>query len=477
MKKIIGTMALASAALLAGCGGGGGSPGETFEQYQITLSADRTTLPLNIAHQPAGIGAYAPYTTTLNVHATAGGRPIPNAEDGAFACNVESGLDVGALYYLDGNDEHEDEDGNPVAFRNITLGANAGGNSFHFHAGDLAGVARITCTVTDPRDNRIYSASVDITVGAPTGRPASVIFAAQAPFYLGSRDNVNDIRNNIGLQAFVMDDANQPIGPSAAPNVRVRILPTGASQGARLFKQSQSGSVIDTHTESGGVALFSLSSGPNRGVILLELSVDRHDNDVSNGIQDQVTQLLAVPVVDGVSLVPLAFDGADLTVQRNVPFAEALQAEGGTPPFTWTNLTSLPAGLTMSTTGVISGVASARAGTYVTLVRVTDVYGDFADGSLSITVTDSPIVIASASIQATAGIPFAYVLTATGGVEPYNWSIMSGPGDVSLNSGTGLISGKLNDAGTYSMAIQVTDSNGNRGVTNITIEVEEPEEP
>lgn len=472
MKKIIGTMALASVALLAGCGGGGGSPGETFEQYQITLSAERTSLPVNIGHEPAGIGAWAPFTTVLNVHATAGGRPIPNAEDGAFACNVESGLGVGALYYLDGSDEHEDEDGNPVAYRNITLGANAGGNSFHFHAGDQVGTARITCEVTDPRDNRSYTSSVDITVGAPTGRPASVIFAARAPFYLGSRDNVNDIRNNIGLQALIMDDANQPIGPSAAPNVRVRILPTGASQGARLFKQDQSGSVIDAHTESGGVALFSLSSGPNRGVILLELSVDRHDNDVSNGIQDQVTQLLAVPVVDGVSLVPLAFDGADMSVQRNVPFAEALQAEGGTPPFTWTNLTSLPAGLTMSSTGVVSGVASARAGTYVTRVRVTDVFGDFDEGNLSITVTDSPIVIESASIQATEGIPFSYVLSATGGVEPYSWSIMGGPADVSLSSSTGLISGTLSE-GTYSIAVQVEDSNGNRGVANVTITVDE----
>lgn len=473
MKKIIGIIGLASAALLAGCGGGGGSPGETFEQYQITLTADRTTLPLNIAHQPAGIGAYAPYTTTLNVHATAGGRPIPNAEDGAFACNVESGLGVGALYYLDGDDEHEDDDGNPVAYRSITLGANAGGNSFHFHAGDQAGEARITCAVTDPRDNRIYSASANITVGAATGRPASVIFAAQAPFYLGSQNNLNDIRNNIGLQAFVMDDANQPIGPSDKPNVRVRILPTTvASQGARLIKGSQSGNTIEAHTESGGVALFSLSSGPNRGVILLELSVDRQDNDVSNGIQDQVTQLLAVQVVDGVSLIPLSFAGADMTVQRNTPFAEVLEATGGTPPFVWENLTALPAGLTLSGSGVVSGIASARAGTYVTSVRVTDVFGNFDEGSLSITVTDSPIAIASASIQATDGQPFSYVLTATGGVEPYTWSILGGSSGVSVNSATGVISGSLSE-GSYSIAVQVTDSNGNRGVTNVSIEVKE----
>ena len=55
--------------------------------------------------------------------------------------------------YLD-----EDDDGNPTAYRSITLGSNAGGNSFHFHAGNQAGTATITCSVEDPRDKRQVSA-------------------------------------------------------------------------------------------------------------------------------------------------------------------------------------------------------------------------------------------------------------------------------------------------------------------------------
>ena len=476
MKKLIGILGVAAATFLTACGGGGGSPGETFEQYRITLQADRTTLPLNIAHQPAGIGAYAPYTTTLYVHATAGGRPIPNAEDGAFACNVEGGLDTGALYYLDGDDEHQDEDGNPNAYRNITLGANAGGGSFHFHAGDQAGVARITCAVTDPRDNRTYSDSVAISVGAATGMPASVRFEAQAPYYLGSKNNPNDIRNNVGLQAFVMDDANQPIGESANANVRVRILPMGpAAEGARLLLGEQSGSTVVGRTQ-GGVALFSLSSGISRGTILLELSVDRYDNDVTNGIQDQVTQLLAVSVVDGVSLFPLSFAGAELQVQRNTPFAQMLEAQDGTPPYVWQAGSSLPSGLSLSSSGVISGITSARAGSYVTLVRVTDVFGDYVDGSVSIQVADSPIVIAAGSASGTLGLAFSHALTATGGVEPYTWAALGGlPSGLTL-SPAGVISGTPDKAGTYSIAIEVRDSNGNRAVTNMGITIDEPDD-
>lgn len=51
------------------------------------------------------------------------------------------------------------------------------------------GTARITCSVTDPRDKQQKSAYVDITVGtdAVAGQPASIKYITQAPGYLGSK--------------------------------------------------------------------------------------------------------------------------------------------------------------------------------------------------------------------------------------------------------------------------------------------------
>ena len=131
------------AVALVACGGGGGSPGTTQESYSITLRADKTQLPINVANTSPGIGVYAPYSTTLYVQASIGGRPIPGGKD-IFGCNVAGGLDSGSLYYIDGDAAHEVEvdDGNggkikvPGAYRSITLGSNSGGNSFHFHAGE-----------------------------------------------------------------------------------------------------------------------------------------------------------------------------------------------------------------------------------------------------------------------------------------------------------------------------------------------------
>lgn len=365
MFKKFKFLALALAATLTACGGGGGSPGETNENYSITVRADKTELPVNIGGVMAGIGAYSPYTTTLYVEARKGSMAIPGGED-IFGCNVAGGLSTGALYYLDGDPEHETEvdDGNggtvkvPNAYRNIALDANSGGNSFHFHAGTSAGTARITCSVTDPRDSRQKTASVDITVGGTTGKPASVRMAAQVPGYLGTKTNANGLLNQMGIQVFVMDDANQPTGSNSGANVQVRILGgTEAAQGARLVAGSQSGSVLQLPSV-GGIATFSLLSGTETGPIFMEYTTDRFDNNVSNGITDPITGIYAVSVLEALTAPP-ALDDADLgEVTKEVPFTALLSAKGGLPPYSW-SASGLPPGLSIdSSTGMISGKVS-----------------------------------------------------------------------------------------------------------------------
>lgn len=357
-------LALALAAALTSCGGGGGSPGETNEHYSITLRAEKNQLPLNIAGAQPGIGAYRPYTTTLYVEARKGNLTIPGGED-IFGCNVAGGLDSGSLYYLDGDPEHETEvevNGQkfriPNSYRSITLGSNSGGNSFHFHAGDQAGTARITCSVQDPLDNRQKSASVDIAVGAATGKPASVRMIAQVEDILGTRSNPNGILSQMAIQAFVMDDANQPTGSTSGSNVQVRILSgTDAARGARLVAGSQSGSVLQLPS-IGGVALFSLLSGTETGTIFLEMLADRSDNNVSNGIADPMSAILPIQVM-AARTIPPSIDSVNLgDVTKGVPFTAYLEAKNGLPPFTW-SATGLPSGLTVdAATGILSGTVS-----------------------------------------------------------------------------------------------------------------------
>ncbi len=359
---------VAIAAAVSACGGGGGSSGQVSAEYQITLRADKTQLPINISGVRAGMTFYSPYTTTLYVNATVNGQPIPGGEE-IFGCNVAGGLNTGSLYYLDGNPEHEVEIDNgsgekikvPGAYRSVVLGSNAGGASFHFHSYNEAGTAKITCSVTDPRDKQQKSASVDITVGGTTGKPASVRINTEIPGYLGTKNNPNGILNQMAMQAFVMDDANQPTASTSGANAQVRILSgTSAAQGARLVAGSQSGSVLQL-SSIGGIATFSLLSGTETGAIYLELTADRYDNNVSNGITDPITAIYPVAVLEALTGAPVVVDVDLGDVIKDVPFTAFLTASGGLPPYTW-SATGLPNGLAVdASTGVLSGKADKNA--------------------------------------------------------------------------------------------------------------------
>ncbi len=72
-----------------------------------------------------------------------------------------------------------------------------------------------------------------------------------------------------------------------------------------------------------------------------------------------------------------------------------------------------------------------------------------------------PLTITTSALpNATLHYAYATTLTATGGVQPYSWSVTSGslPNGVTLNSQTGMISGTPAASGNYPFTVQVTDS-------------------
>lgn len=409
-----------------------------------------------------------------------GGQPIPGG-DNIFGCNLAAGLDSGALYYLDGDTAHEDANKNPLAYRSITLGSNSGGNSFHFHAGNQAGTARITCTVTDPRDKQQKSASVDISVGGATGRAASIQGIAAFPV-LGTQGNLNNVRTSTAIEAHVLDDANQPVPASANANLQVAIASGGAASGARLLAGSQSGSVVRVST-TGGVGLFALASGSNEGAILLEMTADRFDNDVTNGIQDPITQLLSVAVTagnaPGAAPDPLALVAAPPGGTNGLPYSYAFSATGGVAPYTWTAMGGLPEGLSLSSSGILSGTPNVKLpGTFNVAVRVTDSRSVSTTGNFALTIAGTPttadpatdtlsinlsgcgsdVNTACALPDAPIGGLYQYVLTATGGgagavswaLEPAvvpggdGWATVPAPGPTWLRFSTsGILQGNV----------------------------------
>jgi len=148
-----------------------------------------------------------------------------------------------------------------------------------------------------------------------------------------------------------------------------------------------------------------------------------------------------------------------------VPYSATLAASGGAPPYTWSiSSGSLPAGLSLnSSTGGIDGTP-ATVGTFTFTVQASDSSNpqQNATKSLSIVITSSTGTLAittQALAGGTVGASYSATLAASGGLQPYTWSIATGslPPGLTLD-GTGAITGVPTTVGTFGFTVRVTDS-------------------
>ena len=158
-----------------------------------------------------------------------------------------------------------------------------------------------------------------------------------------------------------------------------------------------------------------------------------------------------------------------------------LTASGGTAPYTWTVKSgSLPAGLSLASSGTISGTPTATPGTYNVTVRSTDALGCSVDTAYPVTVQCPAITINNAALApATQYAAYSQTLTATTSgttvpTQTYTWSLASGilPDGLTLNSATGVISGTptgLSAPGGFAISIKVQDVSGCSATKGFTL--------
>jgi hypothetical protein len=218
--------------------------------------------------------------------------------------------------------------------------------------------------------------------------------------------------------------------------------------------------VVDSNTLSGTIGSSSLTTPTT-----VQLQVQ-------NTQTMQASQ--AVPVViaaDATNPTPAALAIGTSSLPQGVVgtgYNGVLAATGGTAPYTW-SITSgqLQAGLSLSTSGIISGTPTAGGSANFT-VKLTDSSStpQTASAALVLTVNAAPVTVVPLTISTstlpagTIGSGYSTLLQASGGTSPYLWSVTSGslPAGLSLTSATGIISGYPTSAGTANFTATVADA-------------------
>ncbi len=189
---------------------------------------------------------------------------------------------------------------------------------------------------------------------------------------------------------------------------------------------------------------------------------------VTDAASQSATQTLTLQVGAALSVttttLPAATVGASYSVQ--------LTASGGTTPYSWT-LTSgtLPAELSLSSTGTLSGTPTA-AGSSTFIVQVTDAASRTATQALTLTVGSSLDITTTTLPAATVGAAYSQQLVAVGGSTPYSWSLEAGSPPPGLTlSAAGVVGGTPTGAGSTTFTVRVTDAASRTTTQSLTLAV------
>jgi hypothetical protein len=231
-----------------------------------------------------------------------------------------------------------------------------------------------------------------------------------------------------------------------------------------------------TFTQSGanGTATFSLASGTLPAGLSLSASgvlsgtptqtgsfpitVKVTDSNGCTGTGPTYTLVIACQTIT-------VTNPATTTGTVGTPFSQAFTQSGGFGAVTFSTASTLPAGMSLSASGVLSGTPT-QPGTFPITVTVTDSNGCTGTGpTYTLVIVCQTITVTNpATTTGTVDAPFSANFTQSGAIGTATFTIASGslPAGLTLSS-SGVLSGTPQVPGTFSITVKVTDSNGCTG--------------
>ncbi|MDL2718597.1 MAG: putative Ig domain-containing protein [Acidobacteriota bacterium] len=230
-----------------------------------------------------------------------------------------------------------------------------------------------------------------------------------------------------------------------------------------------------TFTQAGGVGAvtFSLTSGTlPTGLTLaangtlsgtptqtgsFPITVKATDANTCNGTGATYTLVISCQVITVTK--PAVAAG---TV--GAPFSQTFTQAGAIGTATFTTTSTLPAGMSLSAAGVLSGTPG-QPGTFPIVVKVTDSNGCIGTSALyTLVIACQAIAVTNpGTATGTAGTAFSQTFTQIGAVGSGTFTTASTlPTGLTLSTG-GVLSGTPTQSGTFPISVKVTDSNGCTG--------------
>lgn len=334
------------------------------------------------------------------------------------------------------------------------------------------------------------SPAVNLTVGAPfttllsaSGGAAPYVYTLTSgtlpPGLTLSGDTLSGTPSQRGAYAFTIlatdstsaTGARTFSGNAGNPTLALN-APTAAAQGlAYSFTFVASGGVpnyIYAHETANGPLPPGLSlsgatlSGTPTAQGSYTFGVRVTDSSTGTGSYAEVkTVTLQVVPPPTIVVDPATLGGATV----GAAYSQSFSATGGTAPYTFSlSAGALPAGLTLSSTGALSGTPTA-AGTFNFTVRAADANNFPGTRAYTLVVAPPVIAIAPATLpNGTVATAYSQTVTASGGIAPYSFAVTAGalPAGLSLSSG-GVISGTPTAGGTFNFTVTATGSSTGTG--------------
>jgi len=353
----------------------------------------------------------------------------------------------------------------------------------------------------------IQSAPLNITGGptgpVPVGAPINIIFTGTGgvgPYRFslsGSLPQGTAFNNGVlsgtpttaGAFTFRVTIIDST-GLVFSSDFTLTVTPTALSLGGTLNNGKVGVPYAGQISATGGVSPYSYAGSGLPGGLSLSASGGISGTPTAAG---QFT--LAATVTDSkgstasakfaITIVPADLSIVTATLPNGVvgvAYTAALTASGGVPPYAWT-VTGLPAGITATGDGTISGTPTAT-GKFTVSATVKDTGPPPRLGapavvtkSFTITIAPAPLIITTASApNGTVGTAYAASFAASGGTAPYTFSASGLPAGLSM-SAAGAISGTPTIPGATTIVVTVKDSSGASASKSFAVTIGLPPAP